>query len=103
MAAAAASLVERADWPPRGVTLEPIRNDVAAVCMGFAEQVRSLNLAHNDDPLLNAHVAAAEKMYHGDGWRFTRKGAGQVDAAYAAAGAVHLARTLEQSAGWTVV
>lgn len=94
-AAAAAALVERQGWPPQGVTLDPMRADVAAVCMGFAEQVRSLQLVHGDDPLLNAHVAAAEKLYHGDGWRFTRKGAGQVDAAYAAAGAVHLARTLQ--------
>ena len=98
-AAAAASLAERADWPPRGVELQPMRADVAAVCMGFAEQVRSLTLAHSDDPLLTAHVGAAEKMYHGDGWRFTRKGAGQVDAAYAAAGAVHLARTMQAKAG----
>lgn len=94
-AAAAASLAERPGWPPSGVTLEPMRADVAAVCMGFAEQVRSRMLLHSNDPLLNAHVGAAEKMYHGDGWRFTRKGAGQVDAAYAAAGAVHLARTLQ--------
>ena len=93
-AAAAASLAERPGWPPFGVKFEPMRADVAAVCMGFAEQVRSRMIAHSDDPLLNAHVGAAEKMYHGDGWRFTRKGAGQVDAAYAAAGAVHLARTL---------
>lgn len=66
--------------------------------MGFAEQVRSTLLAHGDDPLLDAHVRAAEKLYHGDGWRFTRKGAGQVDAVYAAAGAVHLARTVHAAA-----
>jgi hypothetical protein len=93
-AAAAASLAQRSGWPPTGVKLEPIRGDVTAVCMGFAEQVRSKAIARGDDPLLDAHVRAAEKAYHGDGWRFTRKGAGQVDAAYAAAGAVHLARTL---------
>lgn len=93
-AGAAADLAARPGWPPRGVKLEPIRNDLAAVCMGFAEQVRSRMIARGDDPLLDAHVKAAEKLYHGDGWRFTRRGAGQVDAAYAAAGAVHLARTL---------
>jgi hypothetical protein len=93
-ATAAASLAQRSGWPPTGVKLEPIRGDVTAVCMGFAEQVRSKAIARGDDPLLDAHVRAAEKAYHGDGWRFTRKGAGQVDAAYAAAGAVHLARTL---------
>jgi len=96
-AVAAAALTSRPGWPPTGVKIEPIRGDVAAVCMGFAEQVRSRAIAHTGDPLLDAHVRAAEKLYHGDGWRFTRKGAGQVDAAYAAAGAVHLARTLQTS------
>lgn len=93
-AAAAATLAERDGWPPDGVTIEAIRGDVTAVCMGFAEQVRSQAIAHTDDPLLDAHVRAAEKLYHGDGWRFTRRGAGHVDAAYAAAGAAHLARIL---------
>jgi hypothetical protein len=32
-----------------------------------------------------------------DGWRFVRRGQGNVDAAYAAAGAVHLARTLPRA------
>jgi hypothetical protein len=49
---------------------------------------------HPDDPLLNAHIAGTSKLRTGDGWRFARKGAGHVDAAYAAAGAVRLARTL---------
>lgn len=98
-AVAAAAIIERPGWPPQGVTLEAIRGDVTAVCMGFAEQVRSLAIAHGDDPLLDAHVRAAEKLYYGDGWRFTRKGAGQVDAAYAAAGATHLARTLPDDTG----
>lgn len=93
-AVAAATLAERPGWPPAGVRLEPLRGDISAVCMGFAEQVRARAIAHSGDPLLDAHVRAAEKLYHGDGWRFTRKGAGQVDAAYAAAGAVHLARML---------
>lgn len=95
-AAAAASLQKREGFPPHGIAVEPIRGDVTAVCMGFAEQVRSLAISHTDDPLLDAHVRAAEKLYHGDGWRFTRRGAGQVDAVYAAAGAVHLARMLPQ-------
>jgi hypothetical protein len=71
---------------------------MTAICMGFAEQVRSRQIAHGGDPLLDAHVRAAEKLSYGDGWRFTRKGAGQVDAVYAAAGAVHLARTLPPKA-----
>lgn len=93
-AALAADLMERHGWPPGGVQLEEIRGDVTAVCMGFAEHVLTRRIAHSGDPLLDAHVASAEKMSTGDGWRFSRKGDGHVDAAYAAAGAVHLARTL---------
>ncbi len=102
-ASAAAALEARGDWPPHGVEIEAIRGDVTAVCMGFAEQIRSRAIAHSGDPLLDAHVRAAEKLSYGDGWRFTRKGAGQVDAAYAAAGAVHLARTLPKGAKWPSV
>lgn len=93
-AVAAAALAERPGWPPEGVELAPIRNEVTAVCMGFAEQVRAREIAHTGDPLLEAHCRAAEKLHQGDGWRFGRRGSGYVDAAYAAAGAVHLARTL---------
>jgi hypothetical protein len=64
--------------------------------MGFSEQVDAHRIAHSGDPLLDAHVSAAEKLSTGDGWRFSRKGEGHVDAAYAAAGAVHLARTLPE-------
>jgi hypothetical protein len=99
-AVAAAELAKRDGWPPSGVEIEPIRGEITAVCMGFAELVRSKAIAHSGDPLLDAHVRAAEKFSYGDGWRFTRKGAGQVDAAYAAAGAVHLARTLP-APGWS--
>lgn len=95
-AALAADMQERAGWPPEGVELEEIRADIAPVCMGFAEQVTATKIAHSGDPLLDAHIAGAEKITHGDGWRFSRKGAGHVDALYAAAGAVHLARTLEE-------
>ena len=37
-AALAADLRDRDGWPPAGVEIEEIRGDVAAVCMGFAEQ-----------------------------------------------------------------
>lgn len=80
-------------WPPRGTRLEEIRGEVTAVCMGFAEQVRTLAVAHQDDPLLNAQQSMTEKSWRGDGWVFTRRGAGHCDATYAAAGAVHMART----------
>lgn len=94
-AALAADLLERRGWPPEGVVVEEVRGDVAAVCMGFSEQVGAHRIAHSGDPLLDAHVAGAEKLSHGDGWRFSRK-EGHVDALYAAAGAVHLARTLQE-------
>ncbi|GAA4698324.1 hypothetical protein [Nocardioides nanhaiensis] len=74
-------------------------SDVAATCMGFAEQVMSRRLMHRSDPLLNAHAAMAVAMPSGDGWRFARRDSGNVDAVYAAAGAVHLARTLAPSVG----
>jgi len=101
-AALAADLAERkgrAGWPPPGVKVEEIRGEVSAVCMGFAEMVKSEQVAHSDDPLLNDHVLAAEPLMQGDAWRFSRKGGGHVDAAYAAAGAVHLARTLPTPIG----
>jgi hypothetical protein len=95
-AALAADLgkVKRPGWPPRGVKVEEIRQDMAAVCMGFAEQVRAGGVEHSTDPLLDAHVLDTEKLRRGDTYVFSRKGKGHCDGAYAAAGAVHLARTL---------
>lgn len=93
-ASLAADMAEGGGWPPRSVELEEIRGAVTAVCMGFSEQVGAKRIAHSGDPLLDAHVAGAERLTQGDGWRFSRKGTGHVDALYAAAGAVHLARGL---------
>lgn len=99
-AAVAADLAEskdrrRAAWPPPGVTLEEIRRDTKAVCMGFAELVLARQVAQSGDQLLDAHVLGAEKLGPpGAPWVFTRAGGGHVDAAYAAAGAAHIARTL---------
>jgi phage terminase large subunit-like protein len=62
---------------------------VSEACQGMADLVTARRIVHPDDPLLTAHVAGAQKLPSGDGWRFTRRGgAGHVDAAYAAAGAV---------------
>jgi len=98
-AAYAALLRKRPGWPPAGVTVEEIKGDTPAVCMGFAEQVRAGQIVHSGDPLQDAHVAGAEKLYIAGGrWVFSRKG-GHCDAAYAAAGAVHLARTLPPPVG----
>jgi hypothetical protein len=79
---------------PRSVKVEEMKGDTPAVCMGFAEQVRTGAVEHPDDELLNSHVLNAEKLGSGDRWVFSRKGDGHCDAAYAAAGAVHLARML---------
>ena len=98
-AALAADLAERKGWPPRGVKLEPIRGDVAASCMGLEEQVRAGQFLHSGDPLLDAHIAEAERKARGDRWVFVRRGDGHVDAAYAMAGAVHIARTMPPPVG----
>jgi hypothetical protein len=63
-------------------------------CQAFAADVSAGRVLHPDDPLLNAHVHAATKLRVGDGWRFGRDDLGQVDAAYAAAGALYLARMI---------
>jgi hypothetical protein len=89
----------RRPWPPRGVVVEEIRAEASAACMGLAEQVNALQVAHSGDPLQDAHVLDAEKLKRGGGWVFTAANGGHVDAAYAAAGAVHLARTLPPPVG----
>lgn len=68
--------------------------EVGQACQGLAEQARAGRLLHKGDAMLTAHVLGANKLQTGDGWRFVRRGAGHVDGAYAAAGAVHLARML---------
>jgi len=96
----AADMAERVGWPPPGVKVEAIRGELAAVCMGFAEQVKAGQFAHSGDPLLDAQIAAAERlMREGGTWVFSRKGGGHCDAVYAMAGAVHLARTLPAPVG----
>lgn len=81
------------------VEITEIKADMAAVCMGFAEQVASGQIEHSADPLQDAHVNGAEKLRTGDKWVFSRRAGGHVDAAYAAAGAVHLARTAPPAVG----
>lgn len=78
----------------RGTTIEEIRGDTPAVVMGFVKEVTGRTLARSDDPLLHDHVTGAERMAAGGGWVFARPDGAHVDAAYAAAGAVHLARTM---------
>jgi hypothetical protein len=62
---------------------------------GLAELLRSRRLIHPADPLLDAQIPAAQRVDVAggeSGWRLTRRGGGHCDAAYAAAGAVFLAR-----------
>lgn len=81
-------------WPPRNVKVEEITSETAAVCMGLAEQVVAGQVRHPRDPMLTEHVNQTQKLRRGDAWTFTRAGVGPVDGTYAAAGAVHLARTM---------
>ncbi|MEV6348566.1 terminase [Actinoplanes sp. NPDC051851] len=97
-AAVAASLADRRKdgvrgWPPRGVRVAEIRGETTAATMGLVKEVTARTLAHSGQEMLDAQVAGAERATRGDGWVFTRK-AGPVDAVYAVAGAVQLARTL---------
>lgn len=87
-------LAKRSGWPPRGVKVEPLRGESADLCMAFAAAVDARTVVHSADPLLDTHVAAAEPIRSGDRWVYGRRGAGHVDALYAAAGAAHLARSL---------
>jgi len=84
----------RFSWPPRGVTVAEIKADTPAVCMGFSALVDQTQIAQSGQDLLTTQVEQAEKLTTGDRWVFTRRGTGQVDAVYSAAGAAHLARTL---------
>ncbi len=104
-AAAASSLRDRTSkgqfypWPPPGVVVAEIAGEVPAVCMGFSADVDADLVMHGDDPLLNAHALGAGKRTNGVVWVFDRIGTAEgdavhVDAVYAAAGAVHLAKTL---------
>jgi hypothetical protein len=92
-AVAAALAAAKVSWPA-GVSVEELRAEVTAICMGLAEQVDAEDILHSGDPLLDAHIEGAEKLMQGEAWRFTRKGAGHCDGAYGTAGAVHLARTM---------
>lgn len=98
-AALAGSLKERKKddprgvWPPKGVEVVEITT-VGAVCMQLAAQVQAETIEFNGDLLITQHLIGAEKLHVGDGWRFVRRGAGNCDAAYGVAGAVHLALTM---------
>jgi hypothetical protein len=83
-----------ADLRPLDEAVEIKGAEVGEACQEMADLVLARRVVHADDPLLNAHVAGSQKYRSGEGWRFQRRGTGHVDAAYAAAGAVHAARTM---------
>jgi hypothetical protein len=68
--------------------------EVTEACMMLVGVINRLGVRHGDDPLLTAHIIGARKLEVSDGFRFVRKGAGHVDAAYCAAGGVLLADSL---------
>jgi phage terminase large subunit-like protein len=89
----------RREWPPPGVEVAEIRGELTQVSMGFSQLIAADQILHSGDPLLDSQVAEAEKRPVGDAWRYSRRGEGDVDAVYAAAGAVFLAQTLPASDG----
>jgi len=81
----------------RNVLIEPIRaEDVVRACMGMEEQAAAGHLRHAHDPLGDLHVRQTQQLKQGDGWRFARRDQAPIDATYAAAGAIHAARTIRR-------
>lgn len=91
----AAEMTERAGWPPRGVEVAEIRGELVQACMGLAELVSTGDLRHARSPMLTEHINSAEKLKRGDAFVYARTDISPIDGAYAAAGAAHLARTLD--------
>lgn len=99
-----AEVPDPADLPPDAPGVVPLTGqDASAACQTLASLVEGRQFVHTDDPLLNAHIAASVRKDQGDGWRFARRGVGDNDAAYALAGAVHLARKLPPPAFYDVL
>lgn len=104
-AAGAARLADRTrkgvrGWPPAGVTVEAIKGETAAVCMGLGQLVDARRLVLGADPLLDDQATTAERRDRpGDTWVFAPADGRHVDAVYAAAAAAHLAQTLPADPG----
>lgn len=77
-----------------GVQVPITGGAVAEACQGLADLVAARRVIHPGDPLIDAHVAGAQKLTQGDGWRFVRRGVGHVDACYAVAGVCHTVLTV---------
>lgn len=85
-------------WPA-GLEIEAITAEVPAMCGGFAEQVTAGEIEHLGQELLDVQVKAAGKRWIGKRWEFDWTKDIPLDAAFAAAGAVHLARMLPAPLG----
>lgn len=98
------AVVDIADMPPEAPGVVPLTGqDASAACQTLASLVAGRQFKHPDDELLNAHIIGSVRKDMGDGWRFARRGVGDNDAAYAMAGAVHLARTLPRIVDYDVM
>lgn len=85
--------LDRRKWPRRVRLAELRAEDAAAACMGLADVVDGHELRFSDeDALLSTHIGQTVRLKQGDRWRFDRQGKEPIDASYAAAGAVLLAR-----------
>jgi len=69
---------------------------VSQVCMELAGLVRDRAVVQAGQELADTHIRGASKLNTGDGWRFTRRGEGHCDAAYAIAGAVNASLTMPE-------
>jgi hypothetical protein len=99
-----ADTIDPADMPADAPGIVPLSGqEASSACQTFASLVEGRQFVHKDDPLLNAHIAASVRKDQGDGWRFARRGVADNDAAYAMAGAVHLARKLPPPATYDVL
>lgn len=66
---------------------------LAEATMGLATSIRGRQVIHQDEEILNAQVVSCAKLWQGDRWVLTRRGAGHANAAYALAFAVHATMT----------
>jgi hypothetical protein len=81
-------------WLPRRTKIQQFRGEVPAVCMGLNKEIVAGTLVHSGQPGLDDQIEHAEWARRGDARVFARRDTGYVDAVYAIAGAVHLARTM---------
>lgn len=100
-AAELAAVVRAAGRRPkskRGMELVEVAGvALSEACMGLAGAVRGRLVLHQGDPLLDAQIAGCARLWQGDRFVFTRRGAGHADAAYSLAFAVHGTLTAPKS------